>query len=103
MNKLSHSSYQEYLRDALSQIASKFSIKYYKRANLDDWPAFEKGIDIIVKVFWEKNLIYEFIIEKSFWIQRNINSKDRKHMRRCADPKIEMFRKCIIRKQPNGI
>ena len=100
-SKLSNSSYEEYLKDSLSAISSKFSIKYYKRANLEEWPGFERNIDIIVKVFWEKTQLFEFVIEKLFWMQRNINNKDRLYMRKLADQKIEMFKKCVTRKNLN--
>ena len=80
-----------------------FSIKSYKRANPEEWTGFEKGIDTIVKVFWDKTVIYEFIIEKAFWNQRNTNPQDRKFMRKYADQKIEMFKKCVTRKKSNGV
>jgi hypothetical protein len=103
MNELSHSSYKEYLIDALSQTSSMFSIKSYKRANLEEWIAFKKGVDIIVKIFWDKTVIYEFVIEKSFWNQRNTNTQDRKYMRRYADQKIQMFKNCVTRKKSDGV
>tara|TARA_R110001583_G_scaffold1042_3_gene8948 strand:+ start:3553 stop:3849 length:297 start_codon:yes stop_codon:yes gene_type:complete len=98
MTKLSNISYSEYMKDSLQQLSSKLSIRSYKTAKLEDW-VFEKGTDIIVKVFWEKTSVYEFIIEKTFWNQRNTDSKDKTYMRMFADPKIEMLRKCITRKK----
>ena len=103
MTELSNSSYKEYLTDSFSQISSRLSIKNYKRANLEEWPGFEKGIDTIIKVFWDKDVIYEFIAEKIFWNQRNTNSKDRKYMRMFADQKIQMLKNCITRKQTNVV
>ena len=101
--KLSSISYAEYMKDSLQQLSSKFSIRSYKTAKGEDWWAFEKGRDTIIKIFWEKTPVYEFIIEKTFWNQRNTDSKDREYMRLHADQKIEMFRKCISRKKSNGV
>ena len=103
MNELSNSSYKEYLTDALSQTSSKFSVKSYKRANLEEWTAFKSGVDIIVKILWEKTVVYEFVIEKTFWNQRNGNAQDRKYMRRFVDPKIQMFKNCVTRKKSDGV
>ena len=103
MKQLSNSSYEEYMKDSLMSIASKFSVKSYKKANSEEWTGFERGVDLIVKILWENEPIFEFIIEKTFWNQRNINSKDRKHMRRFADQKIEMLKKCVTRKKSNVV
>ena len=53
MTKLSNISYSEYMKDSLQQLSSKLSIRSYKTAKLEDW-VFEKGTDIIVKVFGKK-------------------------------------------------
>ena len=78
--KLSSISYAQYMKDSLQQLSSKFSIRSYKTAKVEDW-VFEKGRDTIIKIFWENTPIYEFIIEKTFWNQRNIDSKDKEYMR----------------------
>ncbi len=84
-------------------ITPKFSIKSYKRANVEEWIVFERDVDTIVKIFWENEPIFEFITEKAFWHQRNINSKDRIYMRRFADQKIEMLKGCLTRKKSNAV
>lgn len=84
-------------------MSSNFVVKSYKRANIDDWPQFEKGKDIRVQIQWKKESIYEFIVENAFWNMRNTNKDDRNHMRRWADQKIQMFKKSLIKKKKNDI
>tara|TARA_Y100000034_G_C6814715_1_gene366416 strand:- start:69 stop:446 length:378 start_codon:yes stop_codon:yes gene_type:complete len=103
MKKLSNLSYEEYMKDQLMLISNCFTVKAYKRANLDDWAGFEKGRDIRIQIQWKKEPIYEFIAEKSFWYMRNTNKEDRNHMRNWADPKINMFKNAITKKKPTKV
>jgi hypothetical protein len=80
-------------------LSSNFIIKSYKRSNIDDWPAFEKGRDVRIQVQWKKEPVYEFVAESSFWHMRNMNKEDRKHMRKWSDQKIQMFKNAMKKKK----
>ena len=94
----SNLSYESYMKQALSLISSNLSIRTYKLAPRDEYPMFERGKDLRVQVYWNKESKYEFIVEQSFWYQFNRNKEDRQWMRSFADYKIKMFKDAIIRK-----
>jgi len=98
LNNTSNCSYEQYMKDQLGLLSRNFVVKTYKRANPERWDGFERGIDVLVQIQWKKEPIFEFIIEKLFWTQRNLNKEDRVYMRRWADQKIEMIKSGIIKK-----
>jgi len=93
----SNLSYESYMKQALSLISSNLSIRTYKLAPRDEYPAFERGIDLRVQVYWKKESKYEFIVEQAFFYQSNRNKEDREWMRSFADHKIKMFKNAIIK------
>ena len=100
---LSNSSYEEYLKDQLMLLSKNFAVKTYKRANEDEWHGFTKGTDLRIQIQWKKEPIFEFVIEKPFWHQRNLNKEDRIYMRKWADSKIKMIKSAIVTKTPKRI
>lgn len=102
-HSLSNSSYEEYMKDQLMLLSKNFKVKTYKRANEDDWSGFVKGEDFRIQIQWKGKPIFEFVIERPFWYQRNLNKEDRLHMRRFADQKIQMLKGGLIRKSAKPI
>jgi|7_EtaG_2_1085326.scaffolds.fasta_scaffold208829_2 hypothetical protein len=90
-------SYFNYLKAGLEVLSSRLSIRVYKLAPKIDYPIFERGKDLRVKIFWDKDEKYEFIIENSFFYQRNSNKEDRSYMRSHANIKLIMFKDAIQR------
>ena len=97
-SETSNLSYEEYMKDQLEILSKHFNIKVYKRADKEQWFAFESGLDLRIQIQWSGKYLYEFLVEKSFWYQRNSNKEDRSYMRRWADLKIEMIKCGLIRK-----
>ena len=96
----SSSSYEQYMKDQLSLLSKNFTLKTYKRAADEKWDGFEKGKDLRIQIQWKNEKIFEFLVEKSFWYQRNTNKEDRHYMRLWADPKIGMIKGGLIIKKP---
>ena len=96
----SNLSYESYLKQALSLISPNLSIRIYKLAPKDEYPAFERGIDLRVQVYWKKESKYEFIVEQAFFYQSNRNKEDREWMRSFADHKIKMFKDAVNLRKP---
>ena len=96
MSTKSTTSYYEYLKSGLDVISSHLSIRSYKLAPKDKYPAFERGKDSYVKVFWKKEMIYDFVAEHNFLFQLNTNKDDRKYMRTFADQKLTMFQDAVV-------
>jgi|15BtaG_2_1085339.scaffolds.fasta_scaffold08250_2 hypothetical protein len=96
--KTSSVSYEEYMKNELDFISKNFSVKTYKTAGDEKWEGFERGIDLRIQIQWKGQSIYEFLVEKPFWYQRNTNKEDRDYMRKWADPKIEMIKSGLVRK-----
>lgn len=96
---MSNASYEEYMKDTLSLLSPHFAIKSYKRANEKEWEGFIKGEDLRIQIQWKTKCMIEFVIEKSFWYQRNINKEDRKYMRAWADKKIQMITATKVEKK----
>tara|TARA_Y100000310_G_C19974479_1_gene486964 strand:- start:125 stop:490 length:366 start_codon:yes stop_codon:yes gene_type:complete len=101
-NILNSSSYEEYLKDQLSILSPNFTVKTYKRANEDEWGGFIKGKDLRIQIHFKKKSLFEFLVETSFWRQRNTNKEDRIYMRRWANPKIQMIKNAQIKKKPKS-
>jgi hypothetical protein len=100
---ISNLSYEEYMKDQLEILSKNFTVKTYKRADNEVWHEFKRNIDLRIQIQWKGKSIYEFLVEKSFWYQRNTNKEDRIYMRRWADTKIHMLKSGIIkssRKKP---
>lgn len=87
-------SYEDYVKSEMEIISSQLYVKTYKRGT-DDFPV-EKGKDVRVNIVWthkgKKTVIYEFITERLFWIQRNTNNADRTWMRMHADCWLDSIR-----------
>tara|TARA_R110000824_G_scaffold113902_3_gene263962 strand:- start:190 stop:513 length:324 start_codon:yes stop_codon:yes gene_type:complete len=98
-NNLSSASYEEYMKDQLSLVSPKIVVKAYKTANEDEWGGFVRGTDLRIQIQLKKKSLFEFVVEKSFWYQRNNNKDDRKYMRDWADKKVQMFESCRVKKK----
>jgi len=86
LNLISPMSYERYMKQGLEIISKHLSMRTYKLAPKDEYPTFERGKDLRVQIWWDKNYLnYEFIIEQPFWLQSNRNKEDRKYMRHCAN------------------
>ena len=96
---LNNSSYADYLKHQLDLISSGLSVKMYKRASDEEWGGFERGKDVRIQIQFNKNSLFEFVVEKSFWLQRNTNKEDRRYMRMWADQKIILLKKARIKKK----
>lgn len=101
LSKVSNLSYEKYLKSALGIISPHLSIRVYKVGPKKDYPIFERGRDIRVKIFWKTEEKYEFLVEKLFFYQSNTNKEDRNHMRRWADDKIQMIKDAMITGKKN--
>jgi len=97
MSSKSNLSYYNYLKNGLMILSSHLEIRSYKLAPKEKYPAFEKGKDVYVKVFWKKDPIYDFVAEHSFLLQLNTNKDDKKYMRKFANRKLEMFQDALER------
>lgn len=91
-------SYEQYLKSALELICPKLSVRVYKLAPKVDYPSFERGKDLRIQIYWNKESKYEFIIEKVFFQQSNRNKDDREWMRQHADIHIKIFADAITKR-----
>ena len=98
MNNLS---YEEYLKSGLMFLSSHFNVKVYKLANQEEWKGFERGKDLRIQIRWKDKCIWEWVLEKTFWMQRNANKEDRTWMRRHADIKLNACKNALVKKKPN--
>jgi uncharacterized protein YjaZ len=98
---ISNYSYEQYMKNQLDILSNNFIIKSYKRADTDTWIAFENKKDIRVQIQWKGKPVHEFLVEKTFWYQRNTNKEDREYMRKWANPKIQMIKSGLIKKDNN--
>tara|TARA_Y100000034_G_scaffold47184_1_gene58093 strand:- start:66 stop:473 length:408 start_codon:yes stop_codon:yes gene_type:complete len=103
MTKQNNLSYEAYLSSQLEMISKNFLVKTYKRPLADNKLFFDKSKDVRIQIQWKNECIWEFVVEKTFWYQRNTNKEDRQWMRNTADAKIEQLRKCVTRKTPKVI
>ena len=99
----SNLSYEKYLKQALSLISPNISVRVYKLAPKNDYPCFERGKDLRVQIYWNKESKYEFIVEQVFFYQSNRNKEDRDYMRQWADLKVKMFKNAVTRKAKKKI
>ena len=97
---INNSSYQEYLISGLDGLSKNFIVKTYKLACQEEWMGFERGRDIRVQIQWKGKCIWEWILEKAFWIQRNTNKEDRVWMRKHADIKLDACKNAMVKKKP---
>lgn len=95
-------SYEKYLKAAFEIISPNLSLRIYKLAPQEEYPFFERGMDLRVRIYWKKESVYEFIIEKSFFYQSNRNKEDRQYMRSWADMKVKMIKDAIIKPKPKN-
>ena len=98
--ELNNQSYESYMKGKLEGLSKHFSIKSYKLATQEEWLGFERGSDVRVQIQWKGDCIWEWILEKTFWVQRNTNKEDRIWMRNHADVKIDACKNAIIKKKP---
>tara|TARA_Y100000310_G_scaffold344041_1_gene454739 strand:+ start:25548 stop:25934 length:387 start_codon:yes stop_codon:yes gene_type:complete len=97
---MNNSSYKEYLTEGLESLSKHFSVKTYKLAPQEEWTGFERGKDLRIQIRWKGDCIWEWVLEKTFWIQRNTNKEDRIYMRNHADIKLNTCKGAIIKKNP---
>jgi len=97
---MNNSSYKNYITSGLETLSKNFTVKEYKLASQEEWRGFERGSDVRVQIQWKGVCIWEWILEKTFWIQGNTNKEDRVYMRKHADVKIAACKKAIIKKKP---
>lgn len=100
---LSNASYEEYLKDQLMMLSSNFSLKSYKLACQEEWMGFERGRDVRIQIQWKGKCIWEWVIEKGFWLQRNTNKEDRIYMRKHADIKFNACKNAIVKNKKKTI
>jgi hypothetical protein len=98
--ELNNQSYESYMKGELEGLSKHFSIKSYKLATQEEWLGFERGRDVRVQIQWKGDCIWEWVLEKTFWVQRNTNKEDRIWMRKHADVKIDACKNAIIKKKP---
>ena len=97
---LNNVSYEDYIKDQLAVMSPGFTVKAYKRADKEEWAAFINGTDLRIQIQFKKKSLFEFLVESSFWHQRNSNKEDRVYMRKWADPKIQMIKNAQIKNKP---
>jgi len=90
----SNLSYKEYLTQNIKVLNNNLSVRTYKRGG-PLFESFDRERDYRISIQWKKDPIYQFVVDKSFWNQRNSNNADRTWMVCHADPTIEMVRKTI--------
>lgn len=91
VNPKSSMSYEKYIKSSLEMMHRNLSVRVYKLAPKDIYPAFMRGKDLRVGFFWKGKPIidstlseprnYEFIVEQPFWYQSCKNKEDRQYMR----------------------
>jgi len=92
-------SYESYLKAGLDNISPNLSVRVYKLAPKMDYPFFERGKDLRVQIFWNKETKHEFIVERIFFYQSNRNKDDRAWMRTHADVRLKMFKDAVRKKK----
>ena len=94
-------SYEQYIKTGLEMICPYLSVRVYKLAPKNEYPTFERGRDLRVQVYWNKESKYEFIVDKVFFQQSNRNKEDRLWMRTHADTHLKMFADAITKRTKN--
>ena len=100
MTNINNLSYKDYIITGLEGLSKNFTVKTYKLAGQEEWQGFERGRDVRVQIQWKGDCIWEWILEKAFWIQRNTNKEDRVWMRKHADIKLDACKNAIVKKKP---
>jgi len=100
MDTMNNISYEHYMKHGLGSLSNGFNIKIYKLASKEEWKGFERGKDLRIQILWKDKCVWEWVLEKSFWIQRNTNKEDRIYMRKHADVKINACKNAIVKKKP---
>ena len=100
MDTMNNLSYEDYMKHGLDSLSKNFSVKVYKLASQEEWTGFERGKDLRIQIQWKGKCVWEWVLEKTFWIQRNTNKEDRVYMRKHADVKLNAFKNAIIKKKP---
>ena len=95
-------SYKDYLISSLESLSKNFTVKSYKLASQEEWYGFERGVDLRIQIQWKGECIWEWVMEKSFWLQRNTNKEDRVWMRKHADTKINACKNALVKKKTEG-
>lgn len=99
INPKSSMSYEKYVKANLEIISKNLSVRVYKLAPKDEYPAFERGKDLRVGFFWKGNPLmdstrkpdrkHEILVEQAFWYQSNRNKEDREYMRQVAEVNLK--------------
>lgn len=92
-------SYDQYLKAAFSILSDNLTIRTYKLAPQNDYPIFERGVDLRVQFYWDKKRVYEFIVDKVFYYMSNRNKEDRQWMRHHADVHINKVKESLTKKR----
>lgn len=105
INPKSSMSYEKYLKSGLEIIHKNLSIRVYKLAPKDIYPAFDRGRDLRVGFFWKGKPVvdsttkesrnYEFVLEQSFWYQSSKSKEDRQYMRDHADSHLTAINNAV--------
>ena len=105
VNSKSSMSYEKYIKAGLEIISKNFSIRTYKLAPKEDYPCFERGKDLRVRILWKNNYVEgsEFLVEQSFWYVSNKNKEDRAYMRGWADIKLKSCYDACQRGKSSGL
>ena len=101
INSKSTMSYEKYLKTGLEMIHKNLSLRVYKLAPKEEYPAFIRGTDLRIGFFWNGKPVmdkthgherkYEIIVEAAFWYKSNSNKEDRAWMRSYADIYLKQF------------
>lgn len=101
INSKSTMSYEKYLKTGLEMIHKNLSLRVYKLAPKEEYPAFIRGTDLRIGFFWNGKPVmdktfgherkYEIIVEAAFWYKSNSNKEDRAWMRSYADVYLKQF------------
>ena len=100
---LKSESYERYLTKELESLNSNFIVKTYKTAgDAEKWSSFQKGEDLRIQIRWKKDVIDEFIVDKSFWLTSNRDRDDQKYMRDFAHIHLDPIKKAYSHPKKKG-
>jgi|TARA_R100001594_G_scaffold128708_1_gene167081 hypothetical protein len=102
MAKSPSATYEKYLKNHLGLINDHLSVREYKRCPAefpDAKGTFDKKKDIFIRIFWKKNPIIHFIVEKSFWYKSNSTKVDLNYMKDHADFYLNTIKNSLVRKK----
>ncbi len=97
MTNVNNSSYESYMKYGLESLSKHFSVKTYKLAPQENYRGFERGKDLRIQIRWKDECIWEWVLEKTFWIQSNTNKEDRIYMRKFADIKLNACKNALVK------